>query len=79
MGREGIRGEDKVPMALHLWLTSISATDPNSLKKNIHPFYSAISLCVSLSFNFRGRGELPGERGWGGCALSSVLLGPYIK
>lgn len=46
-------------MALHLWLTSISATDHNSLKKNVHPFYSAISL--SLSFNFRGRGEVPGE------------------
>jgi hypothetical protein len=66
---ERTRGEDKVSMALHLWLTSISATDLNSIKKNVHPFYSAIYIYISLSlslfsfFLLGAGGRCPGRGG----------------
>jgi hypothetical protein len=77
MGREGIRGEDKVPMALHLWLTSISATDHNSIKKTfIHFTALSLSLSLSLSLLILGAGGRCPGRG-GGCTLFGVIGSLY--
>ncbi len=58
-------------MALHLWLTSISATDLNSIKKNSSILQRSLSL--SLSFLILGAGE----RCPGGCTIFGVIGSVY--